>query len=247
MNNLFNLKGKTAWVTGGKRIGQRVAEVLAEHGANIIVSYNKSRKEAEDTIKKIKKYKIKTMLLQTDVSSRQDVNNAIQQIKKKFKKIDIMVLMASIFNKNRLEDITKKDMLDNFKVHVLGTFWPVQLGLGIMPKGSHVITISDRTSLGITYSEYLPYIITKSAVMHMTKVLAVELGPKGVFVNSIAPGPVLKPEDMPDSEWKKIRKHSIANYQVTDEEAVEEFAKLVLYLSTTKSTGTVYLLNFGHL
>ena len=53
MNNLFNLKGKTAWITGGKRIGQRVAEVLAEHGANIIISYNRSRKEAEKTIKKI--------------------------------------------------------------------------------------------------------------------------------------------------------------------------------------------------
>ena len=73
MNNLFNLKGKTAWITGGKRIGQRIAEVLAEHGSNIIISYNKSSKEAEDTIRKIKKYNIKTMLLQVDVSSRQSV------------------------------------------------------------------------------------------------------------------------------------------------------------------------------
>lgn len=247
MDKFYDLKGKTAWITGGKRIGQKVAEVLAEHGANIILSYNKSKTEAEGTIKKIKKYNVDTMLLQTDVSSRQNVENAINEIKKNFKKVDIFVLMASVFNKVKLEDITEKDMLDNFKVHVLGTFWPVQLGLSIMPKGSHVITISDRTSLGITYSEYLPYITTKAAVMQMTKVLAVELGPKGIFVNSIAPGPVLKPEDIPHAEWKKIRRHSVVNYEVTDEEAVEEFAKLVLYLSTAKSTGAVHSLNFGHL
>jgi len=247
MDKLYNLKGKTAWITGGKRIGQRIAEVLAQNGANIILSYNKSKKEAENTVKKLKKYKVKTLMLKADVSSRQSVKNAINEIKKKFKSVDILVLMTSVFNKIRLEDVTEKDMLDNFKVHVLGTFWPVQLGLGIMPKGSHVITISDRTSLGITYSEYLPYITTKAAVMQMTKVLAVELGSKGIFINSIAPGPVLKPDYMPQKEWNKLRAASIIKYPINDEEAVEEFAKLVLYLSTARSTGAVYPLDFGHL
>ena len=99
MGNLFNLKGKTAWITGGKRIGQRVAEVLAEHGANIIISYNKSRKEAEEATKKIKKYKTRALLIQADVSSRQNVEEAVDEIKRHFNKIDILILMASVFEK----------------------------------------------------------------------------------------------------------------------------------------------------
>lgn len=247
MDKLFSLKGKIAWITGGKRIGQKVAEVLAEHGANLVLSYNKSKKEVEETAKRIKKYKVKTFIVQADVSSRQDAASAVNKIKKQFKALDIMVLMASVFYKTKLESINDGDLQKNFDVHVKGTFWPIQSSLSLMPKGSHIITISDRTSLGIAYSEYLPYVITKGTVMQMTKALAAELGPRGIFVNSIAPGPVLKPEGMPESDWKKIRQSSIVNYPITDEEAVAEFAKLVLYLSTTRSTGAAYSLDFGHI
>ena len=247
MDSPYNLRGKTAWITGGKRIGQKVAELLAWHGANLILSYNTSANEVEETIRKVKKHGIRTMLLKADVSSRQGVANAVNEIKKKFKTIDILILMASVFYKTKFESIKEQNLLKNFDVHVKGAFWPIQLSLDLMPKGSHIITISDRTSLGIAYSEYLPYIITKGTVMQMTKVLAVEIGPRGIFVNSIAPGPVLKPEGMPDKEWKKIRQKSIVDYPIADEEAVMEFAKLVLYLSTTRSTGSVYSLDFGHL
>ena len=247
MYALYNLKSKTAWITGGKRIGQRVAEVLAEHGANIVISYNKSRKEAEETAKKIKKYQVKALLIQADVSSRQNVVEAVNQIKKHFNKIDILILMASVFEKVDLMSVTEQDFKKNLDVHVQGTFWPIRECLSMMPKGSHVITVSDRTSIGITYKEYLPYIVSKAAVAQMTRTLAVELGPRGIFVNSIAPGPVLKPEGMPDKEWEKIRRLSAVNYRITDKEAVDEFAKLVLYLSAARSTGAVYPLDLGHL
>src|SRR3989344_4031491 len=127
MNVLYNLKGKVAWITGGKRVGIKIAEVLAQHGADLAISYNSSRKEAEEARDKAKKYGVKVFLVQTDVSSRKSVENSVNKIKNEFGKIDIMVLMASIFNKMRLDDVTEKDMLDNFKVHALGTFWPIQL------------------------------------------------------------------------------------------------------------------------
>src|SRR3989344_1862747 len=184
MDELFNLKGKTAWITGGKRIGQRVAELLAEHGANIILSYNKSGKEADETIKKIKKYNIKSLAVQCDVSSRQNVITAVKEIKKQFKKIDILVLMASVFDKMDILEINENDFINNFNVHVQGTFWPIRECIGMMPKGSHVITISDRTSIGNVYPNYLPYTATKAAVAHLTRALAPELGEKGIFINS---------------------------------------------------------------
>ena len=245
MNPLFNLKGKTAWITGGKRVGIKVAETLAQHGADLVISYNKSKKEAQEAQEKSMKYGVKVLIVQTDVSSRKSVENAVSKIKKEFGRIDIMVLMASIFSKMKMKDVTEKDMLDNFKVHALGTFWPVQLGLGLMARGSHVITISDKTVLGKLYHDYFPYNVAKGTVAYMTRALAYELAPKGIFINSIAPGPVLKSEGLSETEWKKIRKESMISYSITDEEAVMEFAKLVLYLSTARSTGFIYPLDFG--
>ena len=248
MESVYELKGKNVWITGGKRIGQRIAEVFAEHGANLIISYNNSKKEAVDTIKKVKRFGVKAILIKADVSSREDVLDAVKEIKKEFKKLDILILMASIFEKTgKIESITEEDFKRNFDVHILGTFFPIQAAMSIMPHGSHIITISDRTAVGKIYPGYLPYVMTKGAVAHLTRALALELGPKGIFINSIAPGPILKPKDMSDAEWLKIRKSSIINYQINDQETVEEFAKLVLYLSTTMSTGSVYPLDFGHL
>jgi|SRR3989338_2588335 len=247
MPDLFNIKGKTAWITGGKRIGQRVAEVLAEHGANIALSYNKSKKEAEETAKRAKKLGAKTLVVQADVSSRQNTIKAVKEIKKNFNKIDILVLMASVFEKTGLAAITEDELKRNFDVHVQGTFWPIMESLSMMPKGSHIITVSDRTSIGNVYPNYLPYVVTKAAVASLTKALAVELGGKGIFINSIAPGPVLKPEGLAQDYWQNIRKSQILKYVISDKEAVEEFAKLVLYLSTIRSTGSVYSLDFGHL
>jgi NAD(P)-dependent dehydrogenase (short-subunit alcohol dehydrogenase family) len=248
MNKLFDLKGRTAWITGGKRIGRRVAEVLAENGADIIISYNNSKKEGEDTAEILKKFNIKTHLLQVDVTSEESVVKAVDEIKSKFKKIDIMVLMASVFDK--IEDIkklTEKHFADNFKVHILGTFFPIQKSLGILPKSSRIITISDRTSIGNVYKGYLPYVATKGSVATMTRALAVELGARGIFVNSIAPGPILKPEGLDENYWKNIRKNSIIDFPITDQEAVEEFAKLVLYLSSVRSSGSIYSLDMGQL
>jgi len=244
---LYNLKGKVAWITGGKRVGIKIAETLAQHGADLIISYNKSKDEAEEAQEKARKYGVRTLVIQADVSSRKSVENAITNIKKKFKKIDILVLMASIFKKMKLMDVTEKDLIDNFKVHALGTFWPVQLGSSFMPKGGHIITISDKTVLGKIYPDYFPYTVTKGTVAFMTRALSYELAPKGIFINSIAPGPILKSEGLSDEEWKLIRKGSIINYPINDDEAVEEFAKLALYLATVSSTGFIYPLDFGTL
>ena len=247
MDDFFSLKGKTAWITGGKRIGQRVAEVLASHGADIIISYNKSRDEAEKAVKKIKKYSVNCFIVQCDVSSRKSVVRAIEEIKRKFKKMDILILMASVFDKVGLMEIKEEDFIKNFNVHVQGTFWPIRECLGIMPRGSHVITVSDRTSIGNVYPNYLPYTATKAAVAHLTRALAPELGEKGIFINSIAPGPILKTEGLDEVYWKNIRKSSIVKYPITDAEAVDEFAKLTLYLCTVRSTGNIYSLELGHL
>lgn len=247
MENLYNLRGKNAWIIGGRRIGQKVGEVLAQHGANLILSYKTSKQEALETVRKIKNNSIRTFIVHTDATSKESVINAVDNIKKNFKKIDIVVLMASVFERIEIMSVTEEHLRKNFDIHVLGTFLPVQVSLNLIPRGGHLITICDRSSIGRTYPNYLPYIVTKGAVGHLTTALAFELASKGIFINSIAPGPILKAENISDKDWQKIRSNSIIDYKITDSEAVNEFAKLVLYLSTVRSTGSIYPLDFGHL
>ena len=180
MNKFFErhtLKGKTVWITGGKRIGQEIAVALAELGADLVLSYRSSEKEAKDTADKVKKIGRKVFIIQCDISDHEIVQKAVKEIKKKFRKLDILVLLASIFKPVKLENINDKDWDSNISTHIKGTFWPIQLCLPLMPPGSHIITVADRTSIGKVYSGYLPYVVTKSAVAAMTRVLSLELGP----------------------------------------------------------------------
>ncbi|TSC90753.1 MAG: 3-oxoacyl-[acyl-carrier protein] reductase [Parcubacteria group bacterium Gr01-1014_2] len=242
-----NLKGKTVWITGGKRIGKEVAYSLAELGANLVLSYRSSEKEAEEVAKKIKKLGRKVLVVQCDTAIRESVQRAVSQIKKSFKRLDILVLLASVFKSVNLEKIKDEDWDSNFATHVKGTFWPIQLSLPLMRPGSHIITVADRTSIGKIYPGYLPYAVTKSAVAALTRALAQELGSKGIFVNSIAPGPILKPDDISKNEWQKIRGSSFIKYPITDKEAVREFVDTVIRLCFVRSSGSIYPLDLGHL
>jgi 3-oxoacyl-[acyl-carrier protein] reductase len=241
-----DLKGKIAWITGGKRIGQSIAVELASRGAEIVISYRSSRKEAEEIAKKILPFGKKALLVECDVSKKESVVKAATEIKNKFKKIDILVLLASVFKPVALSDISQADFDTNIAVHIKGTFWPIQASVPLMKPGSHIIAISDRTALGHVYPGYLPYVVTKGAVSMMVKALAPELGPKGIFINAIAPGPILRPDDISLKEWQKIRNASKIKHPITDSEAVREFVDTVIRLCHVRSSGATYPLDLGH-
>jgi NAD(P)-dependent dehydrogenase (short-subunit alcohol dehydrogenase family) len=244
-NKLF-MKNKVVWITGGKRIGQSIAEAFAREGANIIVTYRSSSKEAEKIIRKAKTLKVRAFSLKCDVSSKESVTKTVREIRRRFKKVDILVNMASVFSPVEFSDVKQGDWDSNFNAHVLGTFWPSQIGTKIMPRGGHIINIADRTSIGKSYRGYLPYIVTKGAVASMTKALAAELAPKGIFVNAIAPGPILRPDDISENEWKKIRNISPLKYPINDDEAVKQFSLLAIYLSKVRmASGYIYPLDQG--
>ena len=69
----------------------------------------------------------------------------------------------------------------------------------------------------------------------------------GIFINSIAPGPVLKPDDISDKDWQEIRSNSMIKYLITDKEAVQEFVDTAVRLCFVRSSGGVYPLDLGHI
>lgn len=234
----LDLTGKVAWVTGGKRAGQVTAKALAEQGADLVLSYRGSKDEARETAAEADALGVRTLVVQADVSNKESVERAVTEALKMFSEFHILVNMASVFHNVKLESITQDLWMDNVNAHIFGTFWPSQVLSQYMPSGSHIINITDRTSVGHVYSGYLPYVVTKAAVASMTRALAVELGPKGIFVNSIAPGPLVRPPHISPEEWKDIRDHSGVKFNVTDEMAMEQLALQVVQLASTTMTSS---------
>lgn len=244
--HLARLKNQTAWITGGKRIGEVVARTLAEQGVNLVLSYRRSAGEAIETAAAAQQLGVRAITVQTDVSSRESVREAVERVRGEFPSIDILVNMASVYQPVSVEEIGERDWQENLGAHVLGTFWPTQLMAPLMPRGGHVINVADVTSMGKPQKGNLPYLVTKAAVAAMTRAMALDYGERGIFVNALAPGPILPPEDFPRETWTRIRERSPVKHPVSDEEAVEQFALLVLYLSmTTMSSGHLYPLDQG--
>jgi NAD(P)-dependent dehydrogenase (short-subunit alcohol dehydrogenase family) len=244
--HLARLQGRTAWITGGRRVGRTVARLLAECGANVVVSYRRSAKEAQETVEEARRLGVRSLAVEADVASRESVAAAVERVRADFPEIDILINMASVYKLTAVNEVTAADWDANMGAHILGTFWPTQLIVPLMPRGGHIVNVADATSIGRPQRRNLPYVVTKAAVAAMTREMALEYGSRGIFVNALAPGPILPPEDFPADVWRHIRERSPVKFPVSDEEAVEQFALLALYLClTTMSSGHVYPLDQG--
>jgi NAD(P)-dependent dehydrogenase (short-subunit alcohol dehydrogenase family) len=243
---LARLKGRTAWITGGRRVGRTVARLLAECGANVVLSYRYSEKEAQETVEEARRRGVRALAVEADVASRESVALAVQRVRLDFPGIDILINMASVYKLTAVNEVTAEEWDANIGAHILGTFWPTQLIVPLMPRGGHIVNVADATSTGRPQRRNLPYVVTKAAVAAMTREMALEYGSRGIFVNALAPGPILPPPDFPADVWRHIRDRSPVKVAVNDEEAVEQFALLTLYLClTTMSSGHVYPLDQG--
>lgn len=244
--HLARLKGRTAWITGGRRVGRTVARLLAECGANVVLSYRYSEKEAQETVEEARRRGVRALAVEADVASRESVALAVQRVRLDFPAIDILINMASVYKLTAVNEVTAEEWDANIGAHILGTFWPTQLIVPLMPRGGHIVNVADATSTGRPQRRNLPYVVTKAAVAAMTREMALEYGSRGIFVNALAPGPILPPPDFPADVWRHIRERSPVKVAVNDEEAVEQFALLTLYLClTTMSSGHVYPLDQG--
>jgi len=188
MNKLTN---KVAIVTGAsKGIGAGIAKSLAAEGASVVVNYASSKGDAERVVSEITKQGGKAVAVQGDVSKASDVQHLFAETKRAFGKLDVLVNNAGVYQFAALGDITEEQFHRQFNTNVLGLLLATQEALRWFgPEGGSVINIGSTASR-ITPPTTVVYTATKGAVDAVTQVLAKELGPKKIRVNSINPGMV---------------------------------------------------------
>lgn len=204
-HNLMEISGKTALITGAaKRIGREIALALAKKGANLVIHYRSSKAEAEATAKELRANGTKVTLIQGDLSKTDDIHEMVTQIDKTCPTVDILVNSASAFYRTPIQDVRESDWDLFMTTNAKGPFFLSQAIGSRMSKGSggKIINIADWSGIR-PYKDHAPYCASKGALITLTKSLARDLAPK-VWANAIAPGPILHPPDMPQSDVDAI-------------------------------------------
>ena len=188
---MAKLNNKVAVVTGAsKGIGAGIAKALAEAGASVVVNYSSSREGADRVVDEIVKGGGKARAVKADVSKASDVEGLFTETKKAYGRLDILVNNAAIYEFAPLEQITEEQFHRHFNINVLGVLLASREAVKYFgPEGGNIVNISSTASR-VTPPASAVYSGTKGAVDAITGVLAKELGPRGVRVNSINPGPV---------------------------------------------------------
>ena len=190
-NNFKRLEGKVAVVTGAsKGIGAGIAKAFASEGAAVVVNYASDQRGAEKTVNEIISNGGKAIAVHADVSKVEDVKKMFEITNASFGRLDILVNNAGVFKPIPVEQITPEEFNRHFSINVLGLLLATREALPyIGEKGGSIINMSSVISeKGVP--NYAIYAGTKGAIQTITHVLAVELGPKKIRVNAIAPGAI---------------------------------------------------------
>jgi 3-oxoacyl-[acyl-carrier protein] reductase len=188
---MSDLKGKIAVVTGAsKGIGAGIAKALAAAGAAVVVNYSSSKAGADRVVAEITGKGGKAIAVQGDVAKAADVQRLFTETKKAFGPLDVLVNNAGVYQFQPLEAATEKEFHREFNTNVLGLILATQEAVKHFgPDGGSVINIGSVAS-DTTPPMSVVYSASKGAVDAITGVLAKELGPRKIRVNSINPGGV---------------------------------------------------------
>jgi len=198
----LRLNGRRALITGGDSgIGRAVAIAFAREGADVAISYLADEQvDAEETALWIRDAGTRPVLLPGDLRSEQHCKDLIDRTEQEFGGIDLLVLNAAHQrNRGGIDEIPTDDFEYVMRVNL---FAPVFLARAAVPRmraGSSIITTTSIQGFDPS-SALVDYAMTKAALVAFTKALAEELGPRGIRVNAVAPGPIWTPL-IPSTGW----------------------------------------------
>jgi NAD(P)-dependent dehydrogenase (short-subunit alcohol dehydrogenase family) len=201
-------RGKAALIAGGARIGRTVAEELARRGCNVALTYRASRRSAMETAEAVRGLGARAMTVQADLSAAGAAASAVAAAHNELGRLDILVCMASIYEKTPLESLGEAAWQTNLDANLKSAYLMALAAAPLMKAqgGGRIINFTDWLPVSgrPRYLGYLPYYVSKAGVAGLTQSLALELAPD-ILVNAIAPGPILKPPGFTAEEDREVR------------------------------------------
>jgi 3-oxoacyl-[acyl-carrier protein] reductase len=197
----LRLAGKVAIVTGGSRsIGAAIAKRLAADGANVAITYSNSPEKAQAVVSEIEAAGGTAIAIQADAGNPDAVRASIDKTAEAFGRIDILVNNAGIAINGPVESYRFEDYERMIAVNVTGAFVATQEAVKRMEAGGRIIHIGSSMARYAAFPTASVYTLTKGALAGFNRSLVRDLGPRGITVNTVHPGPTdtdMNPADGP--------------------------------------------------
>jgi NAD(P)-dependent dehydrogenase (short-subunit alcohol dehydrogenase family) len=185
------LAGKAALVTGGSRgIGAAIAKHLARGGSDVAITYVKSPDKANAVVAEIESLGGRGIAIKADSADAAAVTSAVHEAAGKLGRLDILVNNAGIYVPAKFDTTTLADMDQMWAVNVRAPIVASQAALKHMTEGGRIINIGSCLAERVPGPGVTLYAMSKAAIIGFTKGLARDLGPRGITVNNIEPGPI---------------------------------------------------------
>jgi 3-oxoacyl-[acyl-carrier protein] reductase len=230
----MRLKDKVAIVTGGAGgIGLATAQRFAKEGAKVAI-WDLSEKGSE-VVAALSKAGYAAHFSKVSVANKEQVEKATQEVLKKYGRVDILINNAGITKDRTLLKMSREEWDDVISVNLTGVFNCTQAIAPIMKEQNYgrIVSASSNVAIRGNYGQ-TNYVATKSAVIGMTKVWAMELGRFGITVNCIAPGFIQTA--MTDAMPEEVRKQSLAHIPIGKWGVPEDIANGYLYLASDEAS-----------
>ncbi|MDE3153614.1 MAG: SDR family oxidoreductase [Acidobacteriota bacterium] len=204
----MQINDRVVLITGGKRIGAVIAAELAARGADVALSYGRSRDEAEQTAATVRAAGRRAFVRQADVTKPADCEALVAETVAALDRLDILVNMASVYRRKPFDELTPEDWDADLAVDLKAAFLCARAAVPHMRKGGggRIVNFADWVAASgrPRYTGYVPYYVAKAGVIALTEVLALELAADQILVNAIAPGPIVAPPGTTAEEMKSV-------------------------------------------
>lgn len=185
-----------------------MASELAARGADIVVSYNRSRDEALRAAEAVRAQGRRALTKAADVTRGVDCEALVEHAVEKLGRLDVLINMASVYLSKPFEDLTEQDWTHSLAVDLTASFLCARAAIPYMREagGGRIINFADWTARSgrPRYRGYLPYYVAKKGVIALTEALALEVADAGILVNAIAPGPIVAPADLDEEDRRAV-------------------------------------------
>ncbi|MEV6927761.1 SDR family oxidoreductase [Dactylosporangium sp. NPDC051485] len=197
------LHGKVALVTGGSRgIGAAIARALAARGADVAITYLNSEDKANEVVCDLKEKGRRGLALRADAADPAAVAGAVDEAAELLGRLDILVNNAGVFPAGALSELDIAAFDRTVAVNVRGPYAAARAAARHLGDGGRIISIGSNVAERVPFPGLALYALTKTALAGMTRGLARELGPQGITVNLVHPGPTntdANPADQPQA------------------------------------------------
>jgi NAD(P)-dependent dehydrogenase (short-subunit alcohol dehydrogenase family) len=211
-------------------MGPALATALARHGADVALTWNRSRAEADEAASTVRAAGRRGLALHADLTSAPGCESAVADVERALGRLDVLLHLASVYRAIPFDDLTPEAWDAQLDVDLRSAFLCARAAVPAMRRvgGGRIIAFSDWVAASgrPRYPGYLPYYVAKQGVIALVEGLALELAPDGILVNAIAPGPILPPDDLTADERRAVE----AATPLGRWGGAEEIVKAVLFL-----------------